>query len=238
MRTLAKRLVEQRAYHSATRLVVLSEAFSDILVQEFSVPEERVAVIPGGVDTRTFHPASSPQRRPHTVLSVRRLERRMGLDVLIDAWPEVVRALPTARLRIAGEGPELFSLQTQVRELGLRESVDFLGALAERRLVQEYQQATVSVVPSVALEGFGLVALESLACGTPVVASRVGGIPSILSRVDEQALVPPADSRSLAAALLRALSGTRPSSRSCVDLALQYSWDDVATSHLALYEDL
>jgi glycosyltransferase involved in cell wall biosynthesis len=237
-RTRVKRGIERRVYGSATHLVVLSESFRDLLVGDFEVPAEKVTVVPGGVDTSTFTPNPALPRRPRSVLSVRRLERRMGLDVLIDAWPKVVSTAPGSMLRIAGDGPERTRLTQRAAARGVADSVVFLGHVPEANLVAEYQQATVSVVPSVDLEGFGLVVLESLACGTPVIASRVGGLPTVLGRLDQAALVRPRDPDSLAAALVRSLGGMRPPAETCAQLARRYSWDSVARSHLDLYQTL
>ena len=127
-------------------------------------------------------------------VSVRRLVPRMGLDVLVDAWSVVVEAANVpVLLLIAGDGPSRSALEAQVERLGLTDYIRFIGRVDDASLVSLYRAANVSVVPSVSLEGYGLVVLESLATGTPVVASAVGGLSEAVGGFDESALVPPGD---------------------------------------------
>src|SRR5205807_5699025 len=127
------------------------------------------------------------------VAAVRRLVPRMGLDVLLDAW----QALGSPGvLAIGGDGP----LRPELEARG-DESVRFLGRLSDDDLVALYSAADVTVVPSLALEGFGLVVLESLACGTPVVVSDAGGLPEAVAGLDASLVVPAGDAGVLAARL-------------------------------------
>src|SRR5438105_14076750 len=115
----------------------------------------------------------------------------MGLDILVEAWAIVVRAHQDAVLALVGDGESRGSLERMALQLGLSDNIRFLGKVDDRELVHWYRAADVSVIPSVALEGFGLVILESLACGTPVIGTDVGGIPEALRPLAPTLIVPP-----------------------------------------------
>ena len=113
----------------------------------------------------------------------------MGLDTLLVAWRQVVEAVPGATLLVIGDGSARGDLQDLAREMNISGSVRFQGRVDDVDLVSAYQAADVSVVPSIALEGFGLVALESLACGTPVVVTDCGGLPEAVAGLDASLIV-------------------------------------------------
>lgn len=184
-----KHWMEQRVYRRCDRFIVLSKAFGEILHQHYQIPWSQIRVIPGGVDTQQFQPNLSRQQareqlrwpgdRP-ILFSPRRLVRRMGIDTLLHALARVRVKVPEVWLAIAGKGPLRDTLEQQATELGLEDRVKFLGFLPDEQLPIAYQAADLTVIPSQSLEGFGLVVLESLACGTPVLCTPVGGMPEIL----------------------------------------------------------
>lgn len=135
-------------------------------------------------------------RRPEVVLVVGRLSPEKGVDVLIDAFARLRHR--EARLMIAGEGPERARLERQARDLGIAERVRFLGHVAEIRPL--YRQARVLAVPS-HTEAFGMVVVEALAHGLPIVATACTGPTEILDGGRFGRLVPIADPASLAAGL-------------------------------------
>ena len=243
-----KRAVERLVYRRAGVAVVLSSAFGDLLVGDYGVASERVRVVAPGVDLERFAPddAASARRRlgidedAWVALTVRRLVPRMGVHVLVEAWPAVVAARREAVLLVAGDGPERAGLERQASRSGGGASIRFLGRLDDDDLVAAYRSADVTVVPSLALEGFGLVTLESLACGTPVVVSDVGGLAEAPARLDASVVVPPGDPDALAQRLAGAATGTRPlpDAGACRRFAEGFSWANVARAHAALYREL
>jgi glycosyltransferase involved in cell wall biosynthesis len=186
----AKRFLEQTVYSRSSRLIVLSDAFGQILSSRYGVPPERIRVVPGCVNVAQFDlPMSAgearrklnlPQDRP-IVLAVRRLVRRMGLEDLIDAVKLVKRRHSDVLLLIAGKGKLEGELQARIAEAGLDDNVKLLGFVPDQHLAALYRAATISVVPTVALEGFGLITVESLAAGTPVLVTPVGGLPEAVA---------------------------------------------------------
>jgi glycosyltransferase involved in cell wall biosynthesis len=162
----------------------------------------------------------------------------MGLDVLLDAWAEVVQQQPGAVLVVVGEGPERRVLEQRARALELGDRVRFAGEIGERSLVDHYQAATCTVVPSRSLEGFGLVVLESLACGTPAVVTNVGGLPEAIADLDRSLVLRPNDPDALQRRLLAVAAGDVPTADACRVHAERFSWKAVAHRHLELYSSL
>ncbi|MGW1738102.1 glycosyltransferase family 4 protein [Nocardia sp. NPDC001965] len=232
----AKYTLERLRARPADRFVVLSAYFRDLLVHDYQVRPEAVAVIAPGVDLDRFRPAPVPEPDAPVVLCVRRLEHRMGIDVLLRAWPAVRSAHPTARLVLVGTGSAEAGLREQAHGLGA--SVAFTGRVTDTELTGWYARAAVTVVPSVALEGFGLIALESLAAGRAPVVTECGGLPDSVRDLDSSLIVPPGDADALAARLAAALDGAVPGPDRCRAHAETFSWAAAADRHIALYREL
>lgn len=233
----AKFAVERLRASGARRFVVLSEHFRDLLVTRYKVRSESVAVIPPGVDLDRFRPREPREAAPGpTVLCVRRLEQRMGIDVLLRAWPAVRAEHPEARLVVVGTGSAEAALREQAACLG--DSVVFEGHTSDERLAELYARSTCTVVPSLALEGFGLIALESLASGRAPIVTDCGGLPDSVRGLDPSLVVASGDVEALAARLAAALHGALPDRERCRAHAQTFSWSVAADRHLALYREL
>ncbi|MCM6772175.1 glycosyltransferase family 4 protein [Nocardia sp. CDC159] len=232
----AKYLLERLRYARADRFVVLSEHFRDLLVADYRVAADRIAVLPPGVDIDRFPPPEPPPAdRAPTVLCVRRLERRMGIDVLLRCWPAVTDRHPHARLIVVGTG----TAEPQLRALaGADDSITFTGHIDDDALIRRYAHATCTVVPSLALEGFGLIALESLAAGRPPIVTDCGGLRDSVRGLDPSLIVAPGDPDALAARLAAALDGAAPPPKQCRAHAESFSWARCAHRHLDLYRQL
>lgn len=171
-------------------------------------PGTTIETLVNGVDTDRFRPvppAVPAEEGVRTILVPRRLFAKNGVEYLIRAMPEVAERVPGARALLVGDGPERSRLEALARELGVERSVQFLGARAHDEMPAVLASGEVAVFPSL-MEATSVAALECMACGLPVVASRVGGLPEI---VDESVgrLVPPADPDALAGALTELLVG-------------------------------
>ena len=208
-----RRRVEAANLKRSRAVVVLSE-HSCAEVRAFGYPDRGIHLIPGGTDTDRFHPAADKRTvreglgLPHDrtlLLSVRRLAPRMGLDNLIRALPAVVARCPDALLLIGGKGPERARLEALAGETGMGGHVRLLGFIPDDRLAAHYQSADLFVLPTLALEGFGLVTTEALACGLPVVGTPVGATPEILGGLDERLVTRGTNREALAHTILRYL---------------------------------
>ena len=242
-----KKYIEKTVYRTSSQFIVLSQTFRDILHQEYQVPLEQINIIPGGVDIDRFNINLSSaeartvlnwhQDRP-TIFCVRRLAKRMGLENLITAMVKVRDRYPEIMLYIAGKGVLAATLQTQITALGLTNNVQLLGYISDEQLPLCYRGANFSVVPTVALEGFGLIVVESLAAGTPVLGTPIGGIPEILHPFSEDLVFEGVDSTQLASGIIEALSGDRilPNSEACLNYVQEnYAWDAIAQKIKLVY---
>ena len=244
----AKKWLEKSTYQRSQQFIVLSQTFRDVLHQEYQVPLERINIIPGGVDIDRFNIGDSQAEarsklgwssdRP-IIFCVRRLAKRMGLENLVAAMVNVCAVYPDALLYIAGKGELAATLQTQISELELSNNVQLLGYVSDEDLPLCYRAANFSVVPTVALEGFGLIVVESLAAGTPVLGTPIGGIPEILRPFSEDLVFESYNSEQLATGIIEALSGDRtlPSSQACLEYVKEnYHWQIITQKIKLVYQ--
>ncbi|MFL5617693.1 MAG: glycosyltransferase family 4 protein [Gemmatimonadaceae bacterium] len=245
---LAKEIVERAVYRRASQAIVLSNAFRDVLARRYRVPEHRIHVIPGGVDVGRFAIATSraecrrmlgwPEGRP-IVLCVRRLVRRVGVDTLVEAAAVLRARVPEALVLIAGRGPLEGELQARIVARGLANHVRLLGFVADHALPSAYRAADLTVVPTTALEGFGLVTVESLAAGTPCVVTPVDGLTDVVAPLAPQLVSRSPGAADVADVLAGALLGeiTLPSAARCASYAREgFDWPVIAERVRAVYE--
>lgn len=241
-----KRRIERLAHSGSQRFVVLSGSMGRTLIERYRASPWRVSIVPPGVDLVRFTPgpAATARRRlgldlapdAFVAVAVRRLVPRTGIDVLLDAWA-AARSLPAgSTLLVAGDGPEADALRRQLHRLAPEHRVELLGAVDETTLLDLYRAADVAVVPSVRLEGFGLVALEALACGTPVVVTDCGGLPEAVTGLAVP-VVAAGQPAGLAAALEGAARGGLPTRERCRTHAEQFGWPAVVARHQAIYDE-
>ncbi|MFM7372577.1 MAG: glycosyltransferase family 4 protein [Sphaerospermopsis kisseleviana] len=235
-----KRLIEKNTYNRCDRFIVLSQAFGNILHQQYQVPWHKIHIIPGGVDINHFQYNLSrltarkqlgwPTDRP-ILFTSRRLVYRMGIDKLLQALAIIKPTIPDIWLAIAGRGHIQNLLQQQVIELGLENNVKFLGFLPDEQLPIAYQAANLTVMPSQSFEGFGLAIVESLACGTPVLCTPVGGMPEILQGFAPDLITDSITVDSIADKLEQAMLRKiiLPSREECRNYAVQnYDWNHIS----------
>lgn len=245
----AKRWIERRAYRSADRFVTLSQAFARVLEERYRADPARIHVVPGGVDIERFSLRGTredarrrlgwPTDRP-IVLCVRRLVRRVGLEPLIDAMAALRATCPEVLLMVAGKGPLAEELASRVEQLGLTGSVRLLGFVEEQDLPMTYRAADLSVVPSQSLEGFGLIIPESLAAGTPVLVTPVGGMPEVVGGLDSGLIFSDPTPGAISSGLADALTGavTLPTDQACNAYARErFAWPVVARQVLGVYRE-
>ncbi len=188
---------------------VTARADRVLVVSQVCLPHEagRRESAPPGVDTSEFVPADPPGAP--VVLYVGRMQRTSrwkGVQVLVEAFARIAADAPEARLRLVGDGDDVPDLREQAAAAGLADRVELTGPLHGDDLVRAYQQACVVCLPSLTeSESFGMTLVEAMACGRPVVASDVGGMPEVVRDGVDGLLVPPGDASALGDALLRLL---------------------------------
>lgn len=233
-------LIEQATYNRCDRFIVLSQAFANILHREYKVSSDKIHVIPGGVNIDKFQPRlvqtvarqqlGWPENRP-ILFTSRRLVHRTGVDKLLAAMAIIRPKIPDVWLAIAGRGHMQESLTQQVKDLGLENNVKFLGFLPDEKLPVAYQAANLTVIPSQSFEGFGLAIVESLACGTPVMCTPVGGMPEILQPFSPELISTSHAVSAIAEKLEEILLGqiSTPSRESCLQYAVtNFNWQKIA----------
>lgn len=248
--TFGKWVVEKLVYQRADGFIVLSESFRQILHKTYGVPLEKIFIVGGGIDTAKFDlDLTVAQAREQIgwsqdrriILCVRRLVQRMGLENLIAAIALVRSQHPDVLLLIAGKGAIADTLRSQIQELQLEDHVQLLGFVPDQDLAIAYRAAELSIVPTVSLEGFGLIVIESLAAGTPVLGTPIGGIPEILQPFSPDLVLAGSTINQLAQGMIEALSGQRqmPSAEACQTYVKQnYDWQVIAAQMKSVYEQV
>jgi D-inositol-3-phosphate glycosyltransferase len=242
---------EHRLVQSLDRVVAATNYEQRLLRQVYGVPPARVEVIPLGVDPERFAPGSREQARvalglpvdDRIVLAVGRIEPLKGLDILIRAAAEITDRSGLRLLLVGGDEqarPEFDRLRAIAREVGVEDLVTFVGSIEHEELPDYYRAADVVVMPSFA-ESFGLVAVEAMACGVPVVVSRVGGLASTVADGRTGYLVPwrcPEPFAEKIELLLRNEPLRSALGSAGVEWMRAYSWESVADQLVELYDEV
>jgi len=253
--------VETQIMAFADRLMAATPLEKAQMVWLYGADPCKIEVIPCGVDLSLFRPLSQERARQqlgvcdrrHMILFVGRIEPLKGIDTLLRAMVSVVKDFPRWKDEIcvcivggdASEKPETINaemerLRALREELGISDLVTFLGAQAQDTLPSYYSAADVLVVPS-HYESFGMVALEAMACGTPVIASKVGGLSFTIQDGITGFHVPERDPEALAekiSLLLKDHDLRSKLSAQAIQWVQRYSWSKVADQIVSLYRQL
>ena len=200
---------ERRAIRKAKAFSAPSYDLSKHIIDQMGIPSERMAVIPNALDTDWFAPAAAP-RQPEspTILWIGRLDPGKGLWVFEEAVKRLRRAVPHARFIFVGAGQKLEDMSDTADLLRLRFAeaisagrVEIRGFIPDESLPSVYHESDIAVVPSLIYESFSYTCAQAMACGLPVVASAVGGIPETLADGKCGVLIPPNNADALFQAL-------------------------------------
>jgi glycosyltransferase involved in cell wall biosynthesis len=197
LNVIVRKKMEQQALDQSDTVCVLSDYTRSKVTKTHGISKKKIKIVPGGVDLNLFRPAVEKQRIRRQLrlpedrlilLTVRNLVPRMGLENLIRAFDQLRRTVPDAYLVIGGTGPLHSPLAEMMGRLELSEHMTLYGFIPDELLPQYYCMADLFVLPTQELEGFGLVTVESLACGVPVVGTPIGGTKEILGSFDPEFL--------------------------------------------------
>ena len=242
-----RRALERSALRRADAVIVLSGAFRRVLVERYRIRPWDVRVWRPGVDATKFAPGDREAARSElglpdgafVVVCARRLVARMGIGCLLDAWGQLEGSLaPGSTLLLVGDGPLRAALEERAGRAPLAGRVRVLGRVSDEQLVQAYRAADVAVVPTLAVEGFGLVVLEAGACGTPSIVTDVGGLPEAAAGLDRSLIVEAGNAEALAFRLQAAGRGVLPSRAATRAHAEEHDWQALAERHRRLYQRL
>jgi D-inositol-3-phosphate glycosyltransferase len=254
--------IERQAVRESAALVAASEIELAELRDLYGADPAKVHIIPCGVDPTLFRPMRQADARERLgrdqceriVLFVGRIEQIKGIDVLLRAFGLLFFRRPDLRRDVcllvvggaldpqddASESDKIHELRRLVHEHRMEANVNFVGSLDQETLALYYAAADLCAVPSLT-ESFGLVALEAMACGTPVVGTRVGGLQTIIEDGESGLLVPAGDYQALAEAIANVLTDHRLRTHlahGARDRAEHFTWQNVGEKIAALYDSV
>ncbi len=227
-----------KCVRKADKIIVLcSQSQQEAQAAGFS--RQQIIHIPNGVDLSVFVPASRPPAASRHILFVGRLDKMKGVDILLEAIAELKKNGITCSCTIVGDGPGKENLQNAAGKLHIENQIVFAGTCSD--IVRHLHTAAVFVFPSRS-EGMPNAVLEAMACGVPVIATSVGGIPDIIQNGRNGLLVAPDDSRALSSALASLLTdpdlAAALGSRARMEAESLYSLDRITDAYRALYRDI
>lgn len=235
-------MLERFCLKRAAKIVVLSSYMKQKVQKIHGIPAERIVVNPGGVELNRFQPPQDrealknklafPDGKIH-LLTVRNLEPRMGIENLLKSIHILKKDQTGIHLILGGEGIERRNLEDIIKDLGLHDDVTMTGFIPSGLLPQYYGAADFFILPTRHLEGFGLVTPESMACGTPVLGTPVGGTKEILFRFEPQFLFSDSSAEAMAKGIQKIISGYFAKKKEYNDLRVlcreyavgNYSWE-------------
>jgi glycosyltransferase involved in cell wall biosynthesis len=230
----------------SVRTICCSNYMRDEVVSIFDLPPDKVTVIPNGIEYELFNTDHDKERihrrfvHPDSrmIFFVGRLVYEKGVQTVIEAMPKVLREVPDLRFLVAGTGPHARALQAMIEELGLGEKIKLLGFVDSEVLVKFYKSADLTVVPSL-YEPFGMVVLEAMVAGCPVIVADTGGLKEIVVHEETGLCFQPGDPDSLAGAMIRVLKDSKLAERLTRDamrfIGEKYNWRRIARSTVDVY---
>lgn len=244
--------IERRALSKAEIITTLSE-FMQQQARQYAVnPSLGWQVVPGGVDLERFKPMSRAAKvrvrgrlglpsfeDSFFIFTVRRLVRRMGLENLIKAVKLVEREIPKIYLIIGGKGELEEDLRLKIQDLRLEDKVRLEGFIGEEDLPKYFAAADLFVLPTQALEGFGLINLEAMASGTPVLGTPVGAIPEVIGPFRKEFILKGVSPEDIASGILHFYSHYKNDEnirREAREYAENFSWERMAQEYEKLYQ--
>jgi len=233
--------------HKSAALTVVSHAMKKTVVA-MGIDPDKVGVIPMGVDLKgLFTPDPGVQRKTDELLFVGRLVEVKGLQTLFDAMPKVLAKYPEIRLIVAGAGPLESELRASAKKLHIADRVDFRGMVMQSKLPELYRQATMAVFPFVVTksgvqEGFGLVVVEAMGCGCPVIAGDLPALHDTVIHEENGLLFESGNSQALADAIIRMLADPdlcfRLAGEGRRRVVQKFDWEIVARKYVGEYKKI
>jgi len=241
--------VEWWLTYEAWKVICCSRYMRQELQRIFQLPDDKISVIVNGVDPRQFRDGrnsltvrnrfAAPQEK--IVFFVGRLVQEKGVHLLLDAAPRVLSAAPRVRFIVAGRGPESESLRARARHLGIENRVHFTGFIDDVTRNSLYHVASLAVFPSL-YEPFGIVALEAMAAGVPVVVSDTGGLSEIVQHGVDGLKCYTGNAVSLADQMIAILTNSNFAQKLAVNAAAkinrEFSWQEIARLTEKTYQEV
>ncbi len=206
---------------------------------------EKTEVVPAGVDVEKFHPGDSQAENTIFFLSLLdEFHRYKGLDYLLEAVKLAKKEIPQIKLKVGGGGRLLEYYKMKAAALGLGENTDFLGYVPDKMIPWHYRNCSLFVLPSISAyqEGFGMVLLEALSSGKPVIGTDIVGLSGDIEKYKTGIVVKPKDTEALAEAIIRVLQDKKEAERMGKNgrklVETKYSWKGIARDIGRIYSSL
>lgn len=231
----------------SVRTITCSNYMRDEVIRIFELPEDKVTVIPNGIEYELFEGDEDTERIRRQFLApgsrmvffVGRLVYEKGVQTVIEAMPKVLEEVPDVRFLVAGTGPHVRALQAMIEEFGMGDKIKLLGFVDADKLVKFYKCADITVVPSI-YEPFGMVVLEAMVAGSPVIVADTGGLKETVIHEETGLCFKPNDPDSLARAMIRVLKDAELAQRLTSDaqrfIGEKYNWGRIARHTMDVYE--
>lgn len=235
---------EKRIYQKASKILTISEYTACHIQKQYGIPTEKISVIPYPIDTEKFKPRvnSGQIMTEDFVLMVGRVtDPRKNVKLLLESFVLIKQRFPNLKLAIIGRKPEDNRFERFCAKLGIENSVVFLGHVSEKELIRYYTQARLFVLPSLQ-EGLGIVILEAMACGTPVVSTKCGGPEEIIIHGENGYLVENNNAGALANGVCKLLADDalrrKVGEKAREHIKNNYSIEKVARKFIEVYKEV
>ena len=243
---------EHTLINEAWKVIVCSRYMFNEVQYFFNTPVSKLAIVPNGVNIADLRDGHNQEdlvtfRRRYAasqdaiIFTVSRLVYEKGIHLLVRAAPQILTEFPQTRIVIAGKGPEAENLKRQVEHLGIADRVNFIGFVSDKERNQLFQIASCAVFPSL-YEPFGIVALEAMALGCPVVVSDVGGLSEVVTHTETGVTILPDNPESVAWGVLHVLThpdwAQRYAAKALQSVENDFNWPRVARLTVKVYEEV
>jgi glycosyltransferase involved in cell wall biosynthesis len=196
--------IEAYIYRKCSQIIALSNYTADTISRRFGIPREHIIVLPCLIDTELLFPPAVPYKGKNVLFVARYNDERKNTTMLIRAFARLLEHIPDARLLLVGDEPDIRLLDF-ISKVGIRDAVEFKGPVSNSQVINYYHHAAVFAIPSWQ-EGLGIVGLEAMACGLPVVSTRCGGPEDFVRDGATGFLVPLNDYETMANRLIELLN--------------------------------
>ena len=204
--------VGKTTLNRADKIIAVSNELKEDIKRQYKVSDEKLIVIPNGIDTNRFKPMNVENLREKLnitdekiILSVGAINKQKGVHLLLEVLPKILKEKNSVKLFIVGIGPYLDNLKEIANKLDISNNIVFTGKISDEDLPKYYNLADIFAFPTLRMEGLPLVIPEAMACEKTVIASRIGGIPTVIENYKDGILIAPGNLKELKERILEVL---------------------------------
>lgn len=237
----------KKIFENAARINAVSNYVARIVTDLLKISKNKISVFPMPFDRNKFYPMRKSRNKTKTIFTIGKLVKRKGVNYLIDACNILNDKKIDFKLIVVGKGPEEESLKEQIKKLNLEKNITIIPSVPHKELIKYYNDADVFVLASVTdwkgeTEAFGVVFAEALACKTPVIGTRTGGIPDVVIDGKTGLLIDEKNPKQLAGALVRILNN-KALAKKLAEQGYKYVHDNftaekIAEKTIKMYEEI